>query len=136
MPTLKLTVQVSEQESEQIKSWQVQGLVDSDDELLDSLILIRDKRKTQIAPTGQTVNLPQRVVLTLGILLVALMLLVPPYSYYARDGGEFSGYGFIFSPDKRFILSLDGVDLTTLTVQCLLVGVLTGGLVFLFHRRK
>jgi hypothetical protein len=93
-------------------------------------------------------NKKQRVVILIGIVIIAMMLLVPPYRYYLSgnyDGGH-AGYGLIFSPDERLLVTSEGImirrssavqlDLATLFVQCFLVGVLTSGVVFLLHNRK
>jgi hypothetical protein len=76
MPTIKLTVEITDGEAAQLDKWRAQGLIDSDDEMLDSLVMIRNNNK----PT-QTRNskLKQRAILLIGIPLTVLMVLFPPY---------------------------------------------------------
>jgi hypothetical protein len=150
MPTIKLTIQVSDDEAAQIKAWQVQGLIDSDDDILDSLLLIRSKKKTAEQPaTNKYANwsIPQRAILFVGALIIVAMLIFPPYKYYASRSGGFAGYGLIFNPSLRIKPSLtNGVqfeerggvylDVITLGVQILLVAAIFGGTAFLLHSRK
>ncbi|HKC62663.1 MAG TPA: hypothetical protein VKB86_03455 [Pyrinomonadaceae bacterium] len=154
MPNLQLKIQITEEEAAQIKSWQVQGLVESDDEILDSLILIRNKKKENPAQAKSNfrtaINTKQRVVIYLGIVVIALMLLVPPWKFYreGRGAGGAAGYGFIFDSGTRVRIDLESfsigyarqdsvyLDTATLMIQCLFVAVITGGLVFLFQTRK
>lgn len=151
MPSLKLTVQITDEEAAFIKSWQVQGLAESDDEVLDSLIIIRSRKKND-SPTQPLTgarlrqNLFRRIVILIGVLVITGMMLVPPYKYYRQggSGGDHAGYGFIFSPTPRIGLKSDGfglnyqtdvyLDVPTLFIQCLLVSVLTAISIFLLSR--
>jgi len=102
-------------------------------------------------------NLTQRTAPLGGLLLIALMLLVPPWveapsarfdirsrgSSYDPGGGH-AGYGFVFAPQKRYIVGtgqrVSGgsvrIDLTTLAVHCALVAALTAGAAVALHGRK
>lgn len=89
-------------------------------------------------------NRKQRIVILSGVVIIAFMLLVPPYKTYRQggEGGESAGYGLLFEPSIRVDARLvsDGVavtfprsrsvyiDLPRLLVQILLISVLTAGL--------
>ena len=144
MPDLKLTVEISEREAERLRNWQAQGLITSDEDTLDSLLLMRRRNAD-----ASMLNKKQRVSILIGVVFISLMLLVPPYALSVsgrRSSSEYKVYAFIFSPQKQVGISFDGIefhsgdsvelDLSALMIQCLLVGVLTGGLVFFFHVGK
>jgi hypothetical protein len=75
------------------------------------------------------VNNRQRVVILSGLALLFLMILLPPWS---NTAGAFRGYGLLFYPPAPAYV----VDVTRLIMQCILVIILTAGLVFAFQGRK
>jgi hypothetical protein len=143
MPTLKLTIQITEEEAAKLKDWQLHGLVESDDEILDSIILIRTSKKSApAASTTRRLSLTQGIVISIGVLIICGMLLFPPYRYNVRSGGGFAGYGLIINPTTRFRPSFTNVletetsgsfylDTSTLLAQILIVSLLTGTGAFL-----
>lgn len=98
-------------------------------------------------------NIKQRRIILAGIILIALMLLIPPWKFY---GGRDAGYGLLFYPYPTIRAPLapaEGVkvqpvykktpndvelyiDVWRLLVQCAFVAVVTGGFAFLFQSRK
>jgi hypothetical protein len=80
----------------------------------------------------------QRTVILVGIVVVALMLLVPPwearsYGFGGISGGLYSkGYAPIFKPQSPS----DHIDTDRLLIQCLIVTVITGGFVFALHKKN
>jgi hypothetical protein len=90
-------------------------------------------------------NKRQKTVLLVGVAVVALMLLVPPWQRttsgsssiikggpYSRPSKTLAGYGFIFSPPA----SAEQIDVSRLTVQCAVVAVLAfGAFVMLGHKK-
>lgn len=92
-------------------------------------------------------NHKQRLIVLLATVILALMLLVPPYRYYRQDKGvgDHAGYGLLFPPSHRIkvVLQSDGlaidivsqpdvyIDISRLFVQCALVLVLAVGLYLL-----
>jgi hypothetical protein len=93
-----------------------------------------------------TLNKKQRRTIIIGITIIFLMMLIPPW----RTPGTYSritdaGYGFIFASDVRYRISLtDGfvyltggpvnLALTTLIIQCFAVAALTALLAFIFNK--
>lgn len=89
-------------------------------------------------------NKKQRVVIFLGVIILALMLFVPPWKYYR--GGQ-AGYRILFVPSIRLDMKLDTeaprsiedggifLDTTRLFVQCLLIALITGGAVLVLKGR-
>lgn len=92
-------------------------------------------------------NRKQSIVITIGITIIAAMLLFPPWkSYRAKgSGGNHAGYGFLLDPSLRLRLDIWEaairwdtsadifIDSTVLFIQCLLVATITGGVTFLFQ---
>lgn len=90
----------------------------------------------------------QRIVTIFGGAIILLMLLVPPWS---QPSGKSAGYGLVFDSDSRFVIEATNwpffypstvkpgypvsLDLPRLTVQCLFVGILTAGIVFLLKSK-
>ncbi len=88
-------------------------------------------------------NNKQRAVLTIGLIVVALMLIVPPWKRNAAHGGDHAGYGLLFSPAPRFNPTSNSLessvnyihlDIAVLFAQILLVAVLCS-IAYLFTRK-
>ncbi len=93
-------------------------------------------------------NTKQRIVVLIGIAIIAGMLLVPPWKRYG--GGGSAGYGLLFDSAYRFDVgrSLERgriqfsggenvyLDMSRLFVQCALIVVVVGGMVFVLGGRK
>lgn len=76
-------------------------------------------------------NRRQKIVVLIGVAVVALMLLVPPWRYPRVERPIL--YTHIFTADTRGA----SIDLTRLAVQCGLVAVVTFGLyVALGHKKE
>lgn len=67
-----------------------------------------------------------KVILWIGILLIVLMCLFPPWVYQ----GEFAGYAYLFSN------WLGSLDLVRLIIQCAIVGLITGALLYTLKDEK
>ena len=74
-------------------------------------------------------NTKQRIFIFVGLILMLLMLLYPPWS--TRDGLP-REYGFIFFPPKRAYV----IDTIRLFIQCIIVALLTSGIVFALKIKK
>jgi hypothetical protein len=95
------------------------------------------------------VNRKQRIVILIGTILIALMLLFPPWvSRMVRPGVDTNaGYGFLLDPSFRIKIDVGNlalnrdfnsfvqIDTPRLFIQCLVVVILCAGTVFLFHRK-
>ena len=71
----------------------------------------------------ERMNTHQRIAIMVGLSLILLMLLIPPWSFV---GGSSVGYHFIFAPPRGFAR----IDTVRLTVQCIFIALLIGGVVF------
>jgi len=88
------------------------------------------------------VNKRQRVVVLVGVAVVAGMMLFPPWQYKRgsyKIGGitepvtvKPAGYGFIFNPPA----SAETVDISRLAVQCAVVAVLAFGACVALSRKS
>jgi len=74
------------------------------------------------------------VILWIGILLIVLMCLFPPWIWYDR----IVGYAFLFS-DRTVgneIYRSAHIYFVRLLIQCAIVGLITGGLVYTLKDKK
>lgn len=74
-------------------------------------------------------NKKQLIVLWIGIGIITLMGLFPPFQWHLRDGRTGITYAFIFSED-------DIIALGNLVVQWAVVAFITGGLIITFAEKK
>ena len=95
-------------------------------------------------------NRKQRIVILIGIIIITIMLLIPPWKNYRVGGygGVHVGYGFLFDSSYRLHIGLSlerrwptflksedvYLDISRLFIQCVLVIVVVGGVVFMLHR--
>jgi hypothetical protein len=70
-----------------------------------------------------------QVILWIGISLIVLMCLFPPWG----RGGEFDGYAYLFSGGNSYKTH---IDLVRLIIQCIIVGLITGGLLYTLNVKK
>lgn len=70
MPGLKITIQITDAEATRIKNWQAQGLIESDDEVLDALLTMRKPAKVQSLGTWILFTLARLV--AVGMLIWAV----------------------------------------------------------------
>ena len=166
MPHLNLKIEVTDDEATQIKKWQAQGLVEGDDELLDSLLLLRQQKSRSIIESKNRRAFVPRILesslLSCGLLVLIVMLLFPPFRHvgYYSGSGRLGGYnasttnthgeyGFILNPDKRLYLlpddkywyvparcSNERIDFLQLSVQCLVVVLVFGGAYLIIRRLR
>ena len=66
----------------------------------------------------------QKIILWIGIIIIVLMGLFPPYEYEGRFGKQFS-FRFLFCPDR-----FSELDLMRLIIQWIIVSILAVGAIY------
>jgi hypothetical protein len=80
-------------------------------------------------------NRKQIICLWIGIIIIVLMGIFPPWSAYKGDGECYLLHKFIlFQPAEKNIPAR--IDTGHLFVQWIMVAVVTGGLIFTFRDKK
>ncbi len=69
-------------------------------------------------------NKKQRRALWIGVIVIALMCLWPPWMDAERSWRDAGGYGFLFYPEP-FTDGPEQIDFGRLSVQCFVVALLT-----------
>ncbi len=77
-----------------------------------------------------TMNRKQIIVLIIGISVIVLMGIYPPWIH--RHRGTVEGYAFITNPPKTY----STIDLKRLGVQCGLVALVAGGFLVILKDKK
>ena len=77
-------------------------------------------------------NKIQLIILWVGIAIVVLMGIFPPWAVTYQGGGPYEGYAFILSRPREIC----HIETTLLLVQWIMVAVVTGGLIITFKDRK
>jgi len=81
----------------------------------------------------------QLIVLWVGIAIVVLMGIFPPWVAIAEASHFYLGYSFILSPPeemKRGEMHIAVIELTRLLTQWIMVAVIVGGLIITFKDKK
>ncbi len=82
--------------------------------------------------TLNNMNRKQKIVLWIGIGVIVLMCLFPPW--LAGDEGEFEGYTLLFSGPLNgtggYLNDSPRIDFTRFMMQCAIVGLITGALLY------
>ena len=73
-----------------------------------------------------------KVILWTGIFIIVVMCLFPPWVLY---GSQFVGYVFLFS-NGRTLPYAAHIDLVRLILQCAIVGLITGALLYTLNSKK
>jgi len=85
-------------------------------------------------------NLGQKICLWIGIVLIVLMGIFPPWVAATPGGGNYigSGYSFILNPPNLQSEELwrCRIDFPQLMAQWSMVAVITGGLIITFKNKK
>ena len=85
-------------------------------------------------------NWKQKICLWIGIVVIVMMGLFPPWMATAPGEGNYvaGGYGFILFPRDQFgeSLWLARIDFGQLAAQWAMVAVVTGGLIVTFADKK
>jgi hypothetical protein len=72
-----------------------------------------------------------KIILWIGILLIVLMCLFPPWVW---ERGHFAGHAYLFS--EGWTLRNAHIDLVRLIIQCVIVGLITGTLLYTLKDKK
>ena len=83
-------------------------------------------------------NKKQKIVLWIGIAVIVIMGIFPPWviSGYSTGRPIAGSYSLITSPPKMGEAYAKSIDLYRLGVQWVIVGVITGGLIYTFKDQK
>jgi hypothetical protein len=78
----------------------------------------------------------RKLILWAGIFVIVAMCLFPPW---AAEGGQIAGYAFLYSdgtfqPTYHTIYA--HIDLVRLVIQCAIVGLITGALLYTLNDKK
>jgi hypothetical protein len=83
-------------------------------------------------------NRKQKICLWIGITIIVLLVLFPPWHSYVPPNAtpEPLGYAFIFVPPKDYGGFHPVLNIPRLIVQCVLVSIISGGLIVIFKEKK